>query len=1580
MQNIPGDSLGDYVDGAFVAPSGDTLTSHDPARDGAVVFTTQVSAAHMTQACDAAGDAAAGWARLIPAERWQVLARFRDALRERTDALADAIVAETGKLRSEARGEVGALISRFDLVRSIAERDLRSGPIPGHRHEQLRFNALGVVGVIGPFNYPLHLCHAYVVPALLLGNPVVVKPSEVTPLSGQRYAEAAHAAGFPAGVLNLVQGNAAGGRALVAHPAVRGLCFTGSYAVGRMITEQAIDRPELLLSLEMGGKNTVVVLDDASVRQAAHEIAVGGYLTTGQRCTATDRVLVDRRVRDRLLDALRPMVEAIRFGDPEDARSFAGPLATAGGRERFLAAIAAVQAAGADPVIAADRADGLVPGLAHPGHYVSASLHVLPDGVHRVNGYSDEELFGPDIGIEVVDSDEQAIELINQSPYGFANSVFTGSSERFEAFYRNTRSGILNRNRSTNKASPRLPFGGVGRSGNYRPAGLYAVRNVVVPVAVQNNVMGTMDVHPMLADRLPAPDLDQLEARHVAEEAREGARRVIEEGRPLSIQLPRGGHVPTSDEWLDRIYAGERVVREKKPIVFDHLRSFGPWMVSVDDPPMVVLDGMSQTATLTGGFAVDAVVEAYVTGGFGDALLHNADTALGDSQAAQAMADALRGLVPGLPHVTYANSGAEANEKAFALCRLQVIAERGAEAADRARKVLAFQGSFHGRTLLSLHATYNPVKREPFEIAGYQQTFAPFPVWPTPNEPQPASPEGFLGAVARGERDALIEHYGNTGDALLAAEVDSLVAVHDALATGEHFACIVEPMQAEGGDRYASNRFFRALRLLTRYHRTPLIFDEVQSGFALGGPFSWHTTFGLIDSRGEPDYPDATTWAKRAQVGVVMSSIPDPEPTSSHEVSLIRGRIHAELVARSDCAEHIQALVAPRLAAIAQAFPDLVSAPRGRGYAFGFDLPTKAHLMAYLGQRFWRGAVVFGAGTRTVRYRLSDTFTEREIDMLFTTVRRSLAWLTAHPGSKPPAWEDMADAGNEASRRAEAGPEVRLRDVFDIDERLGFVPGTLAIEAEVYEPARQTPESEFLASLKSPDGALTVAEVAVVGSDGSTEWQLCGFAVSAPLEVMAELEGPDRDPMLGRENTIHSVSLTIAREHTGRGLGTALKRAQLADAASRKRADGSPRYEYMTGRNRVGHTDAMTHLNRRFGAYVACVMTGQYNDPEGKALYYRCPLGPLRPDPGAQEGNDKAEEPADRAGDLASGLCRPFAQAPESLRKAADTGLLYGPAVNKLTLMNYATTGMVRALEWIGALMPELPHMYLTSCRDEGVDKSLRIVRWHRPEVQVAIGLEGGYVGHTTAAARSITDPAVHAQGPAYFDWPRVPHPADVGVEASIAALRQAVADAGGAQRVFGLLYEVVQERTGKVLSDAYLQALGALRDELDIPLIAVETTTGNYRTGAGPFAHSGGLLTPDILMWWSGGQTGYLHVNKRFLVPKPLTMVSTWDGDEISLIRHQHYLRALRSLDMRAGLQALDAALSVAAARGLNPRGLGAYRVLSAGERADAVVAHLARHGVRVRRFTNGCLGLAPAMDVLAHSADKLRAALEVM
>lgn len=1545
---------GDLIDGRFVAPSGEVLRSRNPARGHLVVLETRVSVAHMEAACEAAAAAWPAWAALSLEERREHLWRLREALRARSEGLADAIVLETGKLRSEGRAEVASLLSRFDLVLAQVKQDLREGPLPGFPNESLRWHPQGVVGVIGPYNFPMHLCHAHVVPAALLGNTVVIKPSDVTPLCGQRYAEAVLDADLPPGVINLVQGTAAGGAALVAHAAVRGICFTGSWEVGHRIQQAALDRPELLLALELGGRNAAIVLEDCDLRQTLHEAVVGGYLTTGQRCTCTNRVLVQRSIKDRVIDGLRDLVSRLRFGDPEDPSSFAGPLASQRALDTYEAAIRAGEARGAEPLVEHRRLAG--------GSFCTPSMHLVPEDRQEIEGYTDVEVFGPNLAIEVIDDLDHAVALMKESPYGLANAVFTSSTSAFERLYREVHAGVWNLNRTTNKASPRLPFGGVGRSGNQRPAGSFAPRNVVYAASLQHNLPGSLgEPHPMLLNHLPRPDLERLERQHAGEEACEAARDTLGLVRPMAVHGPLGGALPQSSHWLERFYAGDRFAREKKPGVFDHQRSGGPWFVSVDANPLSVLDAMSQTATVCGGFNEDPVVEAYLRGEFGETPLVVRDTTLEPCPEVEAFAAQLRALVPGLEHVTFASSGAEANEKALALCRLQ---------RPEAKRVLAFEGSFHGRTILALHATWNPVKRAPFEIEGYEADFAPFPIWSTPMEPEPAVPEGFLELVAQGALDELCARFDHREqDPLLAAEVETLRTVHAFLGRGQHFACIIEPMQSEGGDRYATARFYRALRLLTRHHGVPLCFDEVQTGFGLGGPFAWHQGFGLTTASGEPDGPDCLTFAKRAQVGVCMSRFPDPEPTPVERVSLIRGRLHAEMMTSGQDAARIEGLVRPRLLELARRYPQLVSNARARGFAIAFDLPSAEDLNAFISQRFWRGAIVFAAGQRTVRYRLSSSWREADIDLLFSTMRRSLSWLDANPGRQPPAWQDQPHHRDTPPSMPPLPDNYRVR-VASGDEGEAMLDDIMALEARLYEPARRDPR-EKLAQACGPDGVVVVVEHQ---DPASGEWKAVGSALGCPIEAISTtIDGPGEGPMRGLNNTLYSLALSVDPAHQGVGLGHTLKCAQLRAAAAKRNPDGTPRYAFVTGRNRLGNASAMVRLNRRLGANVVAVYDHQYGDPQGRALYYRIPLGPLRP------VRPRPDDVLASPGRMDDGLVRPLGHVAPSLRQAETQGALAGPTINKITICNYITPAIVRAVEYITALVPRLPHLYLTSSRDETFDKSLRVLKYARQGARVAIGLEGGYLGHTTAAARSLSDPAVHRGGPGHFDeWQRIPHPAEVGSEAAIDALRATIAAVGGAQNVLGLWLEVVQERTGRVVPEEFWARLAAVRDELGVPFVLVENASASWRSGLGPFAMSALNVVPDIMTWWGGGQVGFLHVSSRWFVGKPLTFVSTWDGDELGMVRLHHQLRAVRALELAPALDAMSRLCADLSRRGISARGLGLYRVFSPGaEHAERFAQKLADAGVQLRRLPNARFAAAPALDVAEEAIAQLSEAL---
>ena len=275
----------------------------NPAHDGQVVLTAIESEGHVDKAVQAARHAATAWRRGGLDARISALRAVQARVEDHAEGIAEAITLEMGKPIREARIEARSIAGKIEGVIKQLAHELPAAA-PGAPGEQ-RFHALGVVAIIGPFNFPVHLLNTHVIPALLTGNAVVIKPSEVTPLCGQRYAELFHDAGFPRGIFNMVHGLGATGQALVTHEGTDGVVFTGSYATGRRIREATFDLPAKKISLELGGKDPAVVLDDADIDQATREILLGALLTTGQRCTATSRVIATPGIADELRARLK---------------------------------------------------------------------------------------------------------------------------------------------------------------------------------------------------------------------------------------------------------------------------------------------------------------------------------------------------------------------------------------------------------------------------------------------------------------------------------------------------------------------------------------------------------------------------------------------------------------------------------------------------------------------------------------------------------------------------------------------------------------------------------------------------------------------------------------------------------------------------------------------------------------------------------------------------------------------------------------------------------------------------------------------------------------------------------------------------------------------------------------------------------------------------------------------------------------------------------------------------------------------------------------------------------------------------
>ncbi len=1004
------------------------------------------------------------------------------------------------------------------------------------------------------------------------------------------------------------------------------------------------------------------------------------------------------------------------------------------------------------------------------------------------------------------------------------------------------------------------------------------------------------------------------------------------------VEIPRSGALPQSAEWLERFYGGDFLPREKKPAVIDLRRCNGPYLRSVDDEPLQIVDAASQIASVAAGFRPSAAQAALDEGLFDPYLVAapSADSPLG-RPVADAFREALRSAAgSGLPHVCFTNGGSEANEKALHLARMY---------GPGGRRVIAFEGSFHGRTLLPLFSTWNPVKRAPYQIPGYETAFVPFPGLGDDPYADPLLEPGWRAAweSPEGKRDF-------EGDALLTREVESLRAVEAEIRAGEVLAVIIEPYQCEGGDRGATRRFFNGLRALTRAYDVPLIFDEVQSGFGLSGPVFWHRRFMLMDSKGRPDAPELVTGAKRAQVGYVLSRWPDPEPTHGHVASMLRGRLHLEIVRERPGHE---AHTRRRLEALAGRWEGVVGNPRVFGDAFAFDMPSKAAANHLINQRFYRGYMVYIAGERTLRYRMNRSMSLADIDVVFEVIEGSLEALVAQAGGREPEKLEGVEApawDPPPARPERSGPRfpVRIRAITGecFDEVADEVE---ALEEEVYELERRDSVTYFR-TLAHADGA-----ICLLAEDDSG---LVGMAFGAPIELWPETDGPAQDPHRGLWDTLYSADLTVSPRAQGKGVGYQLRLAFLREALRVRREDGRPRYAFVSGRNQWGAADPMWVLNQRFGAYEVARYAGQYERVDGITRYYRIPLRrhdrrPFRPVTPRTSDLETTHE-------MGEGINLPTGRSHPLLERARDLGVFDEAAFTKLTVSNFITAPYARYAEYLRHIAPRgNPHLYFTSSLDEMVDKSLRALKQKRTAAHLAVGVEGGYVGHTTAASRSITD-----GDEGYFDWPKVPHPGS-DPAACVAAL-DALVEAHGADALLGVYIETVQARTGAVLEDEAWAALCAWRDRTGVPLVLSETTTGLYRAGRDTFWWVDSVPgDADLVLWWAGGQIGHVFSSDDAYVEKPLTLISTWDGDELSATRLLWQMYACEGAPVAERAAQLEGIL-VDAGLGEALGGAGLYRTLDLGtEYAARLQRSLDQHGVRVQRPLPHLLVVAPPITI---------------
>ncbi|MDZ4270737.1 MAG: aldehyde dehydrogenase family protein [Mycobacterium sp.] len=449
------------VAGDWHSGRGDSLLSVNPAHPGIVVAEGRsTDAADVDAAVAAATQASPSWAATPVHQRGAVLLAAAEVVDRNAEAWGLELATEEGKTRAEGVGEVrrAAQILRY----YGAEGDRQAGEVYASPRagEQILVTRkpLGVVGVITPFNFPIAIPAWKIAPALVYGNTVVWKPASTVPLLAIRLAQALTDAGIPAGVLNLLIGGAEVGDAIVSHCGIDAITFTGSTGVGRRIAAASAARG-VPVQAEMGGKNAAVVLDDADVGLAVEQVMLGAFRSTGQKCTATSRLILTAGIAEQFLGALIDRVGALRVGDPTDDTTQMGPVVSESARTSITTGIDTATRQGA-AILSGGVA--YTDGPLADGYFVAPTI--VETGSASVDLWADE-LFGPVLAVRRADTADEAFALANDSEFGLSAAVFTQDVTRALQAVDRIDVGVLHINSESAGADPHVPFGGAKKSG-----------------------------------------------------------------------------------------------------------------------------------------------------------------------------------------------------------------------------------------------------------------------------------------------------------------------------------------------------------------------------------------------------------------------------------------------------------------------------------------------------------------------------------------------------------------------------------------------------------------------------------------------------------------------------------------------------------------------------------------------------------------------------------------------------------------------------------------------------------------------------------------------------------------------------------------------------------------------------------------------------------------------------------------------------------------------------------------------------------------------------------------------------------
>lgn len=938
---------------------------------------------------------------------------------------------------------------------------------------------------------------------------------------------------------------------------------------------------------------------------------------------------------------------------------------------------------------------------------------------------------------------------------------------------------------------------------------------------------------------------------------------------------------------LKDFYQDKMIPAEKKAYISKLKNSVGPYMgiESADGSTHYFLDAASQIATLGHGFNPSLF---FGTSEFLETWTNDSTTTEFKNMRKVFQNFLNRKLNWKKTCITMVQSGAEANETALGYC-YQKRVHKGAN------KVLAFEGSFHGRMMITLAATWNKSKREPFEWKNYLAEYVKYPEL-NDSVINVKIPTDWRETWSHASLKNFSVKEDWQKDPMLKKETEILLSIREQLLSKKLFAILIEPMQCEGGDCYSSDRFHTALLIMARSFKVPVIHDEVQTGFHLGKEFFWHRQFNLKDLNGDQLNPDYVVCAKKAQIGLVLSHHETKNIFKGEEFSVasaFRGYAHA--ISLDQCQSRIneiEELVKPRLNSFLNKHDKFISRPRVNGLAFAFDLNDPSMLNKFVDLRFKHGLLYYPAGNQTLRFRMNTAFGEKDLNFLFERldcICREL-FLNETPNLPTTVDTDCSPANDSyewhsllinTKLEKAIGKKINSKLVFDQIEKLitgksniklieisaenflNYRQEIINLEKKIYEPARQTDIEKFEHTVLNHNSLC-------LGVLDKTDNKLVAIAFAGPLKLYPLERGVRMDPNFNQDDSLYMLDLTVDPKLQGEGLGRSLKYALSAMALTK----GIKRIQ---GRNRDRFAAAMININLSLGAIEQAYIKEDYPDfEEYRDVFYYT----------TKASWDKPNIHLSRATTIPYSI--------SSLNKEYfDQQMPF--AVNKVCLSNFVSEIFLKGLKDIISYLPtSLRHAYTCSGQSECVDKVAKTI-WVKSSAEIKakntnkmLTFHGHYFGNGSALARSLsldTDP--------YFNIVKLENPNSSNYQEILKLTEEEIKNGS----YLAVWLEPLLQKTMEHVPLEFLKELRKLTTKYNVALVYNETASQFYRyNDKNFFASSDKDISPDAGLIYLSGQAGIAFATENYFLEQPLMMISTWDGDEFSFNSYYHAFKNVTS------------------------------------------------------------------------------------